>query len=351
MVAPAYFGSVRVSRMGWREWILTSVPCGVVTSGDVGLSNLSLVRISITFYTMVKSSSPIFVLGWAYLLGIERITPQLLVVVLVIAAGEFLTVTGEIDFDQYGFALCLAASMLSGARWTLVQMKLQSMEPPLKSTIATMRLLSPSMFSFLFFLSLVIEKPWVKLAGEDATKTATLLLLGFIGAFLAICMVLCEFYLIMKASAIILMIGGVAKEMVTILIGVLYFGDELNRVNLSGCFVVFLGVLLYKVSHYIDTQKQKYDVLRASDSDADDDVTGDGDSNGRLMPVAKPLSKYDKLPSGEDMAAELYSGDKNGIEGDGQLPRAAEGIELRKNASKEETLGHSVHGLIGQISA
>ena len=123
---PEYFGSVRVANMSWREWIATSVPCGVVTSGDVGLSNLSLVRITITFYTMVKASAPIFVLAWAYCLGIEAITIELIGVVLMIAAGEFLTVYGEVDFDHVGFLLCLSAALLSGARWTLVQLKLKS---------------------------------------------------------------------------------------------------------------------------------------------------------------------------------------------------------------------------------
>ena len=143
---PIYFGGDTVATMPWKPYLSTSIPCGLVTSGDVGLSNLSLVRISITFYTMVKASTPIFVLAWAYLLGIERITWSLLGVVLVIALGEFLTVAGEVHFDVIGFALCLSASFLSGARWTLVQLKLHTLDPPLKTTIATMRVLSPSMF-------------------------------------------------------------------------------------------------------------------------------------------------------------------------------------------------------------
>jgi solute carrier family 35, member C2 len=345
--APVYFGSSRVTSMSWSEWITTSVPCGVVTSGDVGLSNLSLVRISITFYTMVKASAPIFVLGWAYLFGIERITVQLLAVVLIIAAGEFLTVAGEVDFDQAGFLLCLAASMLSGARWTLVQLKLQTMEPPLKTTIATMRLLSPSMFLSLFLLSMLIEKPWVKLVDEDLGETATVIGLGLLGAFFAIAMVLCEFYLIMHASAMILMIGGVCKEMFTILIGVTYFGDPLNRVNVSGCFVVFLGVLLYKVTHYLDAQKEKIATLRASDSDADDEI--DDDSNGHLLHTARSPRKYEKLGSGDDMAAEQFKDTL--VDGDGLVLRPQHGIELRRNASRDETNGLTTNGLDAKTAA
>jgi solute carrier family 35 protein C2 len=225
---PVSLGTERVVRMTWWEWLLISVPCGIVTSGDIGLSNLSLVTISISFYTMVKASTPIFVLGWAYLFGIERITWSLIGVILVIAIGEFLTVVGEVDtFQLKGFLLCLGASVLSGARWTLVQMKLQRLDPPLKSTIVTMRLLAPSMFWTMLFMSCLVEQPWNKFGhtmqdndnGHYRSEMVGILGLGLLGGTVAVLMILCEFYLILHATAIILMIGGVLKEMITILIG------------------------------------------------------------------------------------------------------------------------------------
>ena len=221
---PTALGTDRIkTMMSWKEWCLISIPCGLITSGDVGLSNLSLVSITITFYTMVKSSTPVFVLGWAYLFGIERITWKLIGVAAVIAAGEFLTVFGEVDFVMQGFLLCLSASVLSGARWTLVQLKLQNMDPPLQTTLVTMRLLSPSMFWSMLFISFVIERPWIALGSmkdDGATNDLLrILTLGVCGGGFAICMILCEFYLILKASALVLMIGGVIKEMTTIAIG------------------------------------------------------------------------------------------------------------------------------------
>jgi solute carrier family 35 protein C2 len=222
---PVQLGTERVKRMGWKEWIAISLPCGMISALDIGLSNLSLVSITITFYTMVKSSTPIFVLIWAYLLGIERITWSLIGIIMVIAAGELLTVMGEVDFVMKGFLLCLAASVLSGGRWTLVQLKLQTLEPPLKTTLVTMKLLAPSMFWSMLIISMVVERPWNKFQNADEESLGQLrdvLTLGGIGGTLAIAMVLCEFYLILHSSALILMIGGVVKEMTTIVIGYVY---------------------------------------------------------------------------------------------------------------------------------
>jgi solute carrier family 35 protein C2 len=244
---PEKNGWSRMQALSWKEWASISIPCGVVTAADVGLSNLSMVSITLTFYTMVKASTPVFVLFWAWLFRIERITWPLIGVIAVIAAGEFLTVVGEVDFVWTGFAQCLTASVLSGARWTLVQLKLQSLDPPLSTSLATMRILAPSMFVSLLLTALAIERPWEHLEWKNA---GFVLALAAIGSVFAIAMVLCEFMLILQASAIVLMIGGVMKELLNIAIGMSFFGDTLNLTNALGFTVVFGGVILYKLTFH-----------------------------------------------------------------------------------------------------
>lgn len=286
-IYPVTLGGDQVSGMSWKTFLGIAIPCGLVTSADVGFSNLALVRISVTFYTMVKASSPIFVVLSAYLFGIEKITTPLILVVIVICMGELLTVLGEVKFDLIGFILCFIASVLSGMRWTVVQLKIQSLEPKLKSTFATMRILSPFMFLFMVGMSLVKEQPWNSLGEwigsfEDLIRTLSL---AVFGASLAICMVFCEFYLIMRSSAIVLMIGGVLKELNTILFGVYVFGDELNAINILGCVVVFTGVILYKASLHVRKLEKQYDTLTEvcgshSERGNENETSGDGNPNG-----------------------------------------------------------------------
>jgi len=251
-----------IDQMTWKEYFSIGIPCGIITASDVGISNLSLVRISITFYTMVKSSAPIFVVISAYILGINKdeMSWALVLVVLTICCGEVVTVLGEVQFDLIGFALVLTASICSGIRWTLVQMKIQAIQPPLQSTIATMRLLAPIMFVSMLSFSIIIERPWTVLINENALGFNHIAM-AFGGGLIAIVMILCEFYLIMKSSAMVLMIGGVLKELTTILAGITIFGDEINAVNLFGCFIIFTGVLLYKLSRYIQKLEKECNAL------------------------------------------------------------------------------------------
>jgi len=341
---PRTFGGDRVRAMSWKEWLEVSVPCGLVTSGDIGLSNLSLVTISITFYTMVKSSTPVFVLGWAYLFGIERITWALIGVVVIIAMGEFLTVMGEVDFQPLGFSLCLGASMLSGARWTLVQLKLQRLDPPLKTTITTMKLLAPSMFISMLLFSFAVERPWNKFGNFTIQDSFHIIGLGLVGALFAIAMILCEFHLIMYASAVILMIGGVIKEVITIFVGVMFFHDELNRINLAGCFVIFIGVVLYKITHHMNKQKQRAVAVPVSDDDDDDVDVSDSASKGRGgMNRGASNGTYRTVgsnDSGEDLAALMCDGDEGTSDG---LQMAAGVVEQRR--SSREALVDEVDGV------
>ena len=51
------------------------VPNGVATGLDIGLSNYSLVFITLSFYVMAKSTTPIFLLTFAVAMGVERRAP------------------------------------------------------------------------------------------------------------------------------------------------------------------------------------------------------------------------------------------------------------------------------------
>jgi len=48
------------------------VPNGVSTGLDIGLSNYSLMLITLSFYTMCKSATPVFLLVFAFVWGLER---------------------------------------------------------------------------------------------------------------------------------------------------------------------------------------------------------------------------------------------------------------------------------------
>ena len=65
------------------------VPNGASTGIDISFSNKALVYISTSFYTMVKSTSPMFLLMFAFAWGIEELTWQLFGIILTICTGTY----------------------------------------------------------------------------------------------------------------------------------------------------------------------------------------------------------------------------------------------------------------------
>ena len=110
----------------WPVWQRTILPNGVATGLDIAISNASFAFITLSFYTMCKSSAPLFLLLFAFLWRIEKPTWPLAATVAIISAGLLLLVAGEVEFDLLGFVLVMTAACMSGLRWTITQVLLQA---------------------------------------------------------------------------------------------------------------------------------------------------------------------------------------------------------------------------------
>ena len=101
-------------------------PVGFFMGLDIGLSNISLVYITVSFYTLTKTTSLIFTLIVSFVMGIERFSWTLTLIVLTVMLGEAAAVIGETQFNVIGFLICLSASAVSGFRWVVAHKVMHS---------------------------------------------------------------------------------------------------------------------------------------------------------------------------------------------------------------------------------
>lgn len=80
-------GDGRRRRPSGPDWISKVFPCALATALDIGLSNTSLKSITLTLYTMCKSSNLVFVLVFAFLFKLEKLRWNLVAVIMVITVG------------------------------------------------------------------------------------------------------------------------------------------------------------------------------------------------------------------------------------------------------------------------
>lgn len=238
------------------------VPCGSATSLDIGLGNMSLKFITLTFYTMCKSSALAFVLLFAFIFRLETPTWKLILIIATMTAGVIMMVAGETAFDALGFGLIISSAFFSGFRWGLTQILLLR-HPATSNPFATLFFLAPIMFVTLTAIALPVEGPAKIIAGigvlaDKKGPFSGILILLFPGV-LAFCMTTSEFALLQRTSVVTLSICGIFKEVVTISAAGIVFHDQLTPINVSGLFVTIASIAAY---NYLKITKMRQEARK-----------------------------------------------------------------------------------------
>ncbi|CAE6488902.1 unnamed protein product [Rhizoctonia solani] len=192
-----------------KQYAKKAIPCAVTTSLDIGFSNLSLKTITLSFYTMCKSSSLVFVLCFAFLFKLETFSKRLVSVILLITAGVVLMVATETHFALGGMILVFIASACGGLRWALTQILLhgpkrqeeeteEDTEPPMgmDNPCATIFWLTPTMFLSLLILTGIVDNLGDIFGSKffsSPTETFKTALFIMAPGAVAFCMTLAEF--------------------------------------------------------------------------------------------------------------------------------------------------------------
>ncbi|KAL7788206.1 triose-phosphate transporter family domain-containing protein [Trichoderma ceciliae] len=248
-------------------------PCGAATGLDIGLGNTSLKFISLTFYTMCKSSSLAFVLLFAFAFRLEKPTWRLVAIIATMTLGVILMVFGEVEFKLGGFALVISAAFFSGFRWGLTQILLLR-NPATSNPFSSIFYLTPVMFLTLISIAIPVEgfvPLWegLKTLSNEWGAFMTPLFLLFPGC-IAFLMTASEFALLQRTSVVTLSIAGIFKEVVTISAASLVFKDKLTFINLIGLVTTMAAIIAYNYLK-ISTMREEAQVqvhVRVTDVDA-----------------------------------------------------------------------------------
>lgn len=232
-------------------------PCGAATGLDIGLGNTSLKFISLTFFTMCKSSVLAFVLIFAFLFRLEKPSWKLGGIILVMTIGVVMMVAGETAFNALGFILVMTAAFFSGFRWSLTQILLLR-NPATSNPFSSIFFLAPVMFFALLVIALPAEGPAEVAAGFRVLADAkgiplSIAILLFPGA-LAFLMTASEFALLKRTSVVTLSVCGIFKEVLTISAASIIFHDQMTPINISGLIVTIAAIAAY---NYIKVKKMR----------------------------------------------------------------------------------------------
>ncbi|KAG7191655.1 Triose-phosphate Transporter [Scheffersomyces spartinae] len=217
---------------------------------------------------MLKTSLLIFVLLFGLLFKLERFNWKLVIIIAIMTFSVSLMVikpdplkngADEVDDAKsqadvtFGIILILIASMSSGLRWSFTQLLLK-VNPNTSNPIQAMFYLSPLMATLLFITGFTFEgigKFFSHAIWQEKGYALTTILMIFPG-IMAFMMTWCEFMLLQVAPLITLSIAGIFKELVTIVIGFLVFGDHLSSINVVGLFITLADIGWYNYYRHLE---------------------------------------------------------------------------------------------------
>lgn len=223
---------------------------GVFSAIDIMFSQWSLEYITITLYTLTKTTSVLWLLGFAILLRLEKLDFTLVLIVVMIASGLFMFVYHYTEFHLFGFLIVLTAAVLSGVRWTFSQTVMQRSQLGLENPVDFMYHIQPVMLITLVPFLGALEG-WELAASEEGfrfhdlsqiTRFAGLIAVGGAVAFV---MELFEFLIVFKSSGLTLSIVGAVKEVFTIFLDAGINGGDFSTLNKIGMVVCLTGVALH----------------------------------------------------------------------------------------------------------
>lgn len=268
-------GKSRV-QLDWRVAVRKMAPTGIASGIDIGFSNWGLLLVPISLYTMTKSSTIVFILIFAILLGLERKSWSLFLIVGLIGLGLFMFTYKSTQFNALGFFFILIASLSSGVRWSFAQFIMQKSKLGLHNPIDMIFHMQPWMIAALLPLVFLIEGSKLhqgildlhKHSEEDIIWNIAKVTLGALIAFL---MEVTEFLVLCKTSSLSLSIAGIFKDICQLALAVAYKGDQLSSINLVGLGVCLAGICCHLWHKYTSmSQLNKQQLALQLDNDGED---------------------------------------------------------------------------------
>lgn len=243
------------------------LPCAVASAGDIGLSNASLMFIPLSLYTMVKTSSLLFVLIFGLLFRLERFSWRLVLIVIIMCTSVVMMTmkpkstaekksTTESAYSL-GLMLITIASAFLGLRWCFSQLLLKKSKYATNPFLTIFYLASP-MAVLLFGLAVTFEgwSNFTSLPVWEENGFLKTLILILIPAVLAFAMMVCELQLLSMVQILTLSITGIVKELFIVALSSLIFGDTLSLVNGLGLLMTTANMMWYNYHRYNENGRE-----------------------------------------------------------------------------------------------
>jgi drug/metabolite transporter (DMT)-like permease len=216
------------------------VPVAGFFSVSLVCANKAYIFLSVSYIQMLKAFTPVAVLIFSFVAGLEKASAMEVYIVGIICLGVAITSVGEAMFSWTGFIFQSIAILAESSRLVLtnILMKQLKLDP-----LSSLYYIAPACALFIGTACLIFEAqdlPWDRILTSDFG--IIMLINGGVAFSLNVAVVL----LIGNTSALVLTLSGIVKDILLVFFSVTIFGSPVTPVQYAGYAVALMGLNLHK---------------------------------------------------------------------------------------------------------
>ncbi|KAL8738174.1 MAG: hypothetical protein Q9181_000987 [Wetmoreana brouardii] len=238
-------------KMTGKIYLRAIVPIGAFFSLSLICGNMTYLYLGVAFIQMLKATTPVAVLlaGWVF--GTEKADINTLFKVSFIVIGVIIASFGEIQFVLIGFLFQLGGIVFEALRLVMVQKLLSSAEFKM-DPLVSLYYFAPLCAIMNFCVAAVFEVPRITLAQVYNVGVFPLLANACIAFALNVSVV----FLIGRTSSLIMTLCGVLKDILLVLVSVIFRKEPFTGTQVVGYSIALAGLIYFKLG--ADTIKAKF---------------------------------------------------------------------------------------------
>ncbi|GAW83565.1 triose or hexose phosphate/phosphate translocator [Plasmodium gonderi] len=229
-----------------KEYIKYIISISALLGLSVVTGNSAYSYLEIPVISVIKSSSLILIYFLSIKFGLKEFKCSLLCSILTILMGVIMSITTLKIDSLFGIFLLLISVITSSLKWVFTNVLLRSTS--MKPHIILLHIYQMAIFiilipTLLIDMTCIIKDYNSSLLTIDQILSA--LVLVVIGAISSIFLILAEFSLISFTSSVTLSIVFIGREAILLIIGSLFFGENVNFSSSIGIAISMIGTILY----------------------------------------------------------------------------------------------------------
>ncbi|KAJ1422745.1 triose-phosphate transporter family-domain-containing protein [Ochromonadaceae sp. CCMP2298] len=216
------------------------LPVSLFFAVSLVLSNKAYIYLAVSYIQMLKAFTPVAVLIFSYVVGLEQSSYTEMYIVTIICIGVALTSMGESFFSWAGFTFQSLAILAESSRLVLTNLLMKQLK---LDPLSSLYYIAPLCCFFIGVACLIFEAADLPLERMQTTDFMVIMLINGAVAFtLNVAVVL----LIGNTSALVLTLAGIIKDILLVFLSVTVFGSPVTPLQYAGYGLALLGLNLHK---------------------------------------------------------------------------------------------------------